>query len=53
MCRPTRVRSMLASRACRKSVMVGNPLTRADMKRLVDHMGEINHPWVCINYFIL
>ncbi|CAH1179554.1 unnamed protein product [Phaedon cochleariae] len=47
MCRPSRVRSMFASRACRKSVMIGQTLTKSDMRRLVDHMGEIEQPWNC------
>lgn len=37
---------MFASRACRKSVMVGKALTHGDMKKLVDHMGDIDQPWV-------
>ncbi|EDS44415.1 DNA mismatch repair protein pms1 [Culex quinquefasciatus] len=45
-CRPSRVRSMFASRACRKSVMIGKALTVAEMRRLVTHMGEIEQPWV-------
>ncbi|KAF2905218.1 hypothetical protein ILUMI_00942 [Ignelater luminosus] len=46
-CRPSRVRAMFASRACRKSVMVGCPLSQSDMRRLVDHMGQIDQPWNC------
>jgi DNA mismatch repair ATPase MutL len=46
-CRPSRVRSMFASRACRKSIMIGNSLNQADMRRLVDHMGQIEQPWNC------
>ncbi|KAF5272790.1 hypothetical protein FQA39_LY07817 [Lamprigera yunnana] len=46
-CRPSRIRSMFASRACRKSVMVGCPLDKTEMRRLVDHMGEIDQPWNC------
>lgn len=46
-CRPSRIRSMLASRACRKSVMVGSPMTRADMRKLVDNMGTMEQPWNC------
>jgi len=58
MCRPSRVRLMFASRACRKSVMIGKPLTKFAMKRLVDHMAELDHPWVIYNiiksvYFFL
>lgn len=47
MCRPSRVRQMFASRACRKSVMIGTALTVNEMKKLVTHMGEIEHPWNC------
>ncbi|KAK4872638.1 hypothetical protein RN001_014667 [Aquatica leii] len=46
-CRPTRIRAMFASRACRKSVMIGCPLNQSDMRRLIDHMGEIDQPWNC------
>lgn len=47
MCRPSRVRQMFASRACRKSVMIGTALNVSEMKKLVIHMGEIEHPWNC------
>ncbi|XP_030068815.1 mismatch repair endonuclease PMS2 [Microcaecilia unicolor] len=47
MCRPSRVRQMFASRACRKSVMIGTALNSYEMKKLVTHMGEIEHPWNC------
>lgn len=46
-CRPLRVRKMLASRACRKSIMIGDALTKKQMKKLVDNMGELEHPWNC------
>ncbi|XP_028177970.1 mismatch repair endonuclease PMS2 [Ostrinia furnacalis] len=46
-CRPSRVRAMFASRACRKSVMIGTALSKADMKKLVIHMSEIEKPWNC------
>lgn len=39
---------MFASRACRKSVMIGTALSKADMKKLVVHMSEIDKPWVNI-----
>lgn len=38
---------MFASRACRKSVMIGSALSMSDMRKLVDHMGQIDQPWVC------
>ncbi|KAJ7984683.1 hypothetical protein DPEC_G00357290 [Dallia pectoralis] len=47
MCRPSRVRQMFASRACRKSVMIGTALSTSEMKKLVMHMGEIEQPWNC------
>lgn len=28
--------------------MIGTALSKADMRRLIDHMGEIEQPWVCI-----
>jgi len=45
--RPSRVRAMFASRACRTSVMVGTSLSKQDMLKLVRHMGEIEQPWNC------
>ncbi|EDL19032.1 mismatch repair endonuclease PMS2 [Mus musculus] len=47
MCRPSRVRQMFASRACRKSVMIGTALNASEMKKLITHMGEMDHPWNC------
>ena len=32
---PSRVRAMLASRACRSSVMIGDPLGRKEMERVI------------------
>ena len=45
--RPSNVRKMFASRACRMSIMVGTALTNAQMRRVVGHMGEMEHPWNC------
>ncbi|XP_052838370.1 mismatch repair endonuclease PMS2 [Drosophila gunungcola] len=43
-CRPSRVRAMFASRACRKSVMIGTALNRTTtMRRLITQMGR-NRP---------
>lgn len=33
---PSRVRAMLASRACRTSVMIGDALTRKEMRRVTN-----------------
>ncbi|EEC00172.1 DNA mismatch repair protein, putative [Ixodes scapularis] len=47
-CRPSKVRQMFASRACRKSVMVGMPLTISEsFFQVVSHLGELHHPWNC------
>ncbi|XP_015593968.1 mismatch repair endonuclease PMS2 [Cephus cinctus] len=45
--RPSRVRQMLASRACRSAVMVGKPLNFPEMRRLVSQMGQMKMPWNC------
>ncbi|KAF4519898.1 hypothetical protein B566_EDAN008274 [Ephemera danica] len=44
---PSRMKSLLASRACRSSVMVGHTLDMAAMRRLVDNMATMEHPWNC------
>lgn len=45
--RPTRIRQMFASRACRKSIMIGTSLTNDAMKHVLDHMSEMDQPWNC------
>lgn len=44
---PPRVRSMLASRACRSSVMVGDALGRNEMQKILEHLAELKSPWNC------
>ncbi|GAB2281577.1 hypothetical protein Dimus_016158 [Dionaea muscipula] len=44
---PSRVRDMLASRACRSSVMIGDALGRNEMQKIVDHLAELKSPWNC------
>ncbi|KAI9582399.1 mismatch repair endonuclease PMS2 [Glossina fuscipes] len=46
-CRPSRISAMFASRACRKSIMIGTALKKSTMKQLVQHMGEMEQPWNC------
>ena len=43
----TRIRAMLASRACRKSIMIGTALSFQDMRRIVDHLATLDRPWRC------
>ncbi|XP_055918362.1 mismatch repair endonuclease PMS2 [Eupeodes corollae] len=47
LCRPSRIRAMFASQACRKSVMIGTALKQSKMRSLINHMGEIEQPWNC------
>ncbi|KAG6700134.1 hypothetical protein I3842_08G097500 [Carya illinoinensis] len=44
---PTRVRAMLASRACRSSVMIGDALGRNEMQKILQHLAELKSPWNC------
>ena len=43
----TRIRAMLASRACRKSIMIGTALSHHEMRRVVDHLATLDRPWRC------
>ncbi|XP_071863573.1 mismatch repair endonuclease PMS2 isoform X1 [Bombus fervidus] len=45
--RPSRVRQMLASKACRKAVMIGTALNNNDMRKLITQMAEMENPWNC------
>nr|XP_009405473.2 PREDICTED: DNA mismatch repair protein PMS1 isoform X1 [Musa acuminata subsp. malaccensis]XP_018682495.1 PREDICTED: DNA mismatch repair protein PMS1 isoform X1 [Musa acuminata subsp. malaccensis] len=44
---PSRVRAMLASRACRTSVMIGDPLTKSEMQKILRNLADLNSPWNC------
>ncbi|TPX31918.1 hypothetical protein SmJEL517_g04874 [Synchytrium microbalum] len=44
--RPSRIDSLIASKACRKSVMIGMALERSRMIKIVAHMGDMDQPWV-------
>ncbi|KAI3829589.1 hypothetical protein L1987_03715 [Smallanthus sonchifolius] len=44
---PPRVRAMLASRACRSSVMIGDPLGRNEMQKILEHLMGLRSPWNC------
>ncbi|EGN97539.1 hypothetical protein SERLA73DRAFT_56795 [Serpula lacrymans var. lacrymans S7.3] len=47
MVRCSKARAMFAMRACRKSIMVGMPLTHNQMTSVVRHMGTMDQPWNC------
>ncbi|XP_072997628.1 DNA mismatch repair protein PMS1 isoform X1 [Typha latifolia] len=44
---PSRVRAMLASRACRTSVMIGDPLTKTEMQKILNNLAGLKSPWNC------
>ena len=41
------LRSLYASKACRKSIMIGTALNANQMKRVINHLHEIEKPWNC------
>ena len=45
--RPSRVRAMLASRACRSSIMIGKALDRRIMEMILEHLSGLESPWNC------
>ncbi|CAI5481515.1 unnamed protein product [Closterium sp. Yama58-4] len=45
--RPSRVRAMLASRACRSSVMIGTALSPAQMSKILCQLSTLQSPWNC------
>ena len=47
MVRLPKARAMFASRACRSSIMIGRPLDKGQMARVVAKMETIEQPWNC------
>ena len=45
--RPKKVYAMLASRACRSSIMVGRALDQKTMKKVVMNLATLESPWNC------
>lgn len=45
--RCSKVRSMLAMRACRKSIMIGKHLSHRQMSQVVSNLGDLDKPWNC------
>ncbi|KAG5519893.1 hypothetical protein PMAC_000170 [Pneumocystis sp. 'macacae'] len=43
----SKIKNVLASKACRSSVMIGDTLTLNTMYSIVKHMGEMDNPWNC------
>lgn len=42
-----KIRSILASKACRKSWMIGTALSYRDMKKIVENLSYLDQPWNC------
>ncbi|BGP71465.1 DNA mismatch repair protein PMS1 [Rhodotorula toruloides] len=49
--RPSKARRMFASRACRKSVMIGKALSASQMYSIIRHMGGMDQPWVSTPFY--
>lgn len=45
--RPTKVKEILAMRACKKSIKINDSLTRDQMRKLIDRLAETSSPWTC------
>lgn len=45
--RPSKVRAMLASRACRSSIMIGKSLNKRTMEMILEHLSGLQSPWNC------
>ncbi|KAJ8903284.1 hypothetical protein NDN08_004393 [Rhodosorus marinus] len=45
--KPKRVAEMLASRACRKSIMIGTALDHGQMRKVVSTLSTLESPWNC------
>lgn len=45
--RPPKVISMLASRACRKSVMIGKALNEKEQEKILNNLSVLEAPWNC------
>jgi DNA mismatch repair protein PMS2 len=45
--RLTKAFAIIASRACRSSVMISTPLSESEMERIVQCLGDSENPWHC------
>lgn len=45
--RSSKVKIMLGYRACHASKRIGDTLTWKEMRTILDHMPELDHPWTC------
>ncbi|CAI5437608.1 unnamed protein product [Caenorhabditis angaria] len=47
MYRPAKIRKIFASRACRKSIMIGKALDDREMRKVVRNLAKLDQPWNC------
>lgn len=47
MLRPSKVLAMLAMRACRSSIMIGQHLDRRQMEGVLNSLADLDCPWNC------
>ena len=45
--RPSKIYHMLASRACRQSIMIGRALDNKLMQKVVSNLATLQSPWNC------
>lgn len=45
--RPEKVKVMLRSRACRKSIMIGDTLDKKKMSEIISNLSTLDSPWNC------
>ena len=45
--RPKKIYAMLASRACRQSIMIGKDLDHKTMRKVVTNLTTLESPWNC------
>lgn len=43
----SKIRTILALRSCRSSIMIGQPLSTATMKKVVNNLSHLDKPWNC------
>lgn len=43
----SKIRSLLAMRACRSSIMIGQHLNRKTMKKILTNLSKLDKPWNC------
>lgn len=43
----SKIRNILAMKACRSSIMIGSPLSRGKMTQVVQNLSRLDRPWNC------